>query len=395
MLDTTELCSHLVHLSHVPIRCYDSNAEYQCTYADQGGYPDPLRCDPNLEALLLAKASISVPKLYFELDAVVYGIIHAKEQGIFIVGPGCLMQRSQEVAKQMVRIHHMDPQNPYRISSCSLEFFFSLLSMLYHHLTGIYLNWTEIMARGTEEEHLKGLVQKKLDHVYDNYNEQGKVHNPYSQEEREQDSIRRGDLESLRKSVQETYVGEIGTLANNPLRHSKNIAITLIALASRSAIAGGIPSEIAYSLSDAYVLQIEELLHADEVIALARQAEVHYATLVRDHINGIQKNALVTRCKEEVAKRLHQRITVVQLADELGVTRNYLSQLFIKEEGIPLVDYIMEQKIRSSLQALRYTKATYGEIAYQLGFSSQSHFGQVFKKVMGMTPKQYRDQYST
>ena len=395
MLDTTELCSHLVHLSHVPIRCYDSNAEYQCTYADQGGYPDPLRCDPNLEALLLAKASISVPKLYFELDAVVYGIIHAKEQGIFIVGPGCLMQRSQEVAKQMVRIHHMDPQNPYRISSCSLEFFFSLLSMLYHHLTGIYLNWTEIMARGTEEEHLKGLVQKKLDHVYDNYYEQGKVHNPYSQEEREQDSIRRGDLESLRKSVQETYVGEIGTLANNPLRHSKNIAITLIALASRSAIAGGIPSEIAYSLSDAYVLQIEELLHADEVIALARQAEVHYATLVRDHINGIQKNALVTRCKEEVAKRLHQRITVVQLADELGVTRNYLSQLFIKEEGIPLVDYIMEQKIRSSLQALRYTKATYGEIAYQLGFSSQSHFGQVFKKVMGMTPKQYRDQYST
>lgn len=289
----------------------------------------------------------------------------------------------------------MDPQKPYRMSSCTLEFFFSLLSMLYHHLTGIYLNWTEIMARGTEEEHLKGLVQKKLDHVYDNYNGQGKVHNPYSQEEREQDSIRRGDLESLRKSVQETYVGEIGTLANHPLRHAKNIAITLIALSSRSAIAGGIPSEIAYSLSDAYVLQVEELLHADEVIALARQAEVHYATLVRDHINGMQKNALVTRCKEEVAKRLHQKITVAQLADELGVTRNYLSQLFMKEEGMPLMDYIMEQKIRSSLQALRYTKATYGEIAYQLGFSSQSHFGQAFKKVMNMTPKQYRDQYST
>ena len=391
LLDTTELCSHLVHLSHVPIRYYTADAEYQCTYADQGGYPDPLRCDPDLEAMLLEKASVSAPKL----DAVVYGIIHAKEQGIFLVSPGCLVQRSQEITQQMVRIHHMDPQKPYRMSSCTLEFFFSLLSMLYHHLTGIYLSWTEIMARGTEEEHLKGLVQKKLDHVYDNYNGQGKVHNPYSQEEREQDSIRRGDLESLRKSIQETYVGEIGTLANNPLRHAKNIAITLIALSSRSAIAGGIPSEIAYSLSDAYVLQVEELLHADEVIALARQAEAHYTTLVRDHISGMQKNALVTRCKEEVGKRLRQKITVVELADELGVTRNYLSQLFMKEEGIPLMDYIMEQKIHSSLQALRYTKATYGEIAYQLGFSSQSHFGQAFKKVIGMTPKQYRDQYAT
>lgn len=395
MLDTTELCSHLVHLSHVPIRCYDSNARYQCTYADQGGHPDPLRCDPDLESLLLGKASACVPKLHFELDAVVYGIIHAEEQGIFIVGPGCLMQHSYEISQQMIQLHHMDPKKPYRISSCSLEFFFSLLSMLYHHLTGSYLSWTEIMTRGTEEVYLEGLVREKLVHVIDTYNGQGKLHNPYSQEEREQDSIRRGDLESLRKSFQETYVGEVGTLAKNPLRHSKNIAITLIALSSRSAIAGGIPPEIAYSLSDAYVLQVEDLLYSDEVIALARQAEVHYATLVRDHIEGMQKNALVTRCKEEIAKRLHQKITVAQLADELGVTRNYLSQRFMKEEGVSLVDYMMEQKIRASLQALRYTKESYGEIAYQLGFSSQSHFGQVFRRVMHMTPKQYRDQYSS
>ena len=81
------------------------------------------------------------------------------------------------------------------------------------------------------------------------------------------------------------------------------------------------------------------------MIALARQTEAHYTTLVRDHISGMQKNALVTRCKEEVGKRLRQKITVVELADELGVTRNYLSQLFMKEEGIPLMDYIMEQKI--------------------------------------------------
>ena len=357
------------------------------------GYPDPLRCDQDFEKMLLEKASVCAPKLYFELDAVVYGIIHAKEQGIFIVGPCCLLRRSADVSQQLTQIHHMESSKPYRVSCCKMEFFFSVLSMLYHHLTGFYLSWTEIMARGIEEEPLKKLVQEKLDDVYDSYHEQGKVHNPYSQEEREQDSIQRGDLVSLRKSFQETYVGEVGTLAKEPLRHAKNLAITLIALASRSAIAGGIPSEIAYSLSDAYALQVEELLYAVEVIALARQAEVYYATLVRDHINGVQKKPLVTRCKEEISKRMHQKITVAQLAEELGVTRNYLSQLFMKEEEISLVDYINKKKIESSLQALRYTKDTYGEIAYQLGFSSQSHFGQIFKKFMGMTPKQYRDQY--
>lgn len=393
MLDTTELCSHLVHLSHLPIRCYDYNGTYQFTYTDPVGDPDPVRCDREFEAMLLEKACVSAPKLYFELDSVVYGILHAKEQGIFIVGPCCLLRRSVDVSQQVVQLHHMDSSKPFRVSCCTMEFFFSVLSMLYHHLTGVYLSWTEVMARGIEEEPLKESIQEKLDQVYDSYRERGKVHNPYSQEEREQDSIRRGDLEALRQSFQESYVGEVGTLAKNPLRHSKNIAITLIALSSRSAIAGGIPSEVAYSLSDAYVLQVEELSRVDEVTALARQAELHYATLVRDHIHGVQRNPLVNRCKEEVSKRVHQKITISQLAKELGVTRNYLSQLFVREEGIALVDYINQKKIESSLQALRYSKESYGEIAYQLGFSSQSHFGQVFKKFMGMTPKQYRDRY--
>ena len=69
------------------IRCYNSNGEYQCTYADQGGYPDPLRCDPELEAMLLEKASVCVPKLYFELDAVVYGIIMPKSRESLLLVP--------------------------------------------------------------------------------------------------------------------------------------------------------------------------------------------------------------------------------------------------------------------------------------------------------------------
>ena len=393
MLDTTELCSHLAHLSHVPIRHYDCETSYRFTYADQGECVDPLCCDPEFELLLKSMASRQVPRVHFELDCVVYGVIHAGDEGIFIIGPCCLLRRNREISQQLVKLHHMEEQEPYVVPTGTMEFFFSLLSMLYHHLTGTYLSWTEIMKCGAECDSFQDFVQEKLNDVYHTYHEQGKMHNPYSQEEREQDSIRRGDLEALSRSFQETYTGEVGILAKNPLRHSKNIAITLIALSSRSAISAGIPSEIAYSLSDAYVLQVEELMQADEVIALARQAEIHYATLVRNHLDGLQKNALINCCKSEVEKRIHQKITVAQLAEALGVTRNYLSQQFMKEEGISLLDYISQRKIHSSLQTLRYTQDSYGEIAYQLGFSSQSHFGQVFKKVMGMTPKQYRDQF--
>lgn len=85
-----------------------------------------------------------------------------------------------------------------------------------------------------------------------------KAHNPYDQELREFSSIEHGNLEQLKRSLEEDYPGEIGILASNPLRQTKNRAIVVITLASRSAIRGGLSAEIAFSLSDSYIQKIEE-----------------------------------------------------------------------------------------------------------------------------------------
>lgn len=55
-------------------------------------------------------------------------------------------------------------------------------------------------------------------------------HNPYDQEMREQESIRRGDIEALKLCWEEKYEGSIGVLAPDPLRSLKNIAIGVITL---------------------------------------------------------------------------------------------------------------------------------------------------------------------
>ena len=53
-----------------------------------------------------------------------------------------------------------------------------------------------------------------------------------------------------------------------------------------------------------------------------------------------------------------------------------------------LTNYIAHVKIEAAKKKLLYTRDSYEEIAYALGFSTQSHFGQVFKKYAGMTPGQ-------
>lgn len=101
---------------------------------------------------------------------------------------------------------------------------------------------------------------------------------------------------------------------------------------------------------------------------------------------------LTARCKDEVQQRLYEKITVKGLAAALGVTPAYLSRVFHQEQGITLTDYITREKIRQACILLRTTDFTYEAIAYELGFSSQSYFGAVFKKLEGMTPKDYRRQ---
>ena len=67
-----------------------------------------------------------------------------------------------------------------------------------------------------------------------------------------------------------------------------------------------------------------------------------------------------------------------------------LSKLFKQEMGITLSRYIRDQKINVACNMLRHLDESSLTIANYLGFSSQSHFIQVFKKSTGLTPEEYR-----
>lgn len=73
------------------------------------------------------------------------------------------------------------------------------------------------------------------------------------------------------------------------------------------------------------------------------------------------------------------------------MSTSYLSRLFKKETGISVSDYIRRQKIDMAKNLLKYSEYSMIEIANRLSFSSQSHFIQQFREIVGMTPKKYRE----
>ncbi len=79
------------------------------------------------------------------------------------------------------------------------------------------------------------------------------------------------------------------------------------------------------------------------------------------------------------------------LAEMTGYTDYYFTRKFKDEVHIPPVRYINNARINKAKSLLSSTDMSLAEITELLHFSSRSHFGEMFRKMTGMTPKEYRD----
>ena len=225
-------------------------------------------------------------------------------------------------------------------------------------------------------------------------------HNSYAQEQRMLESIETGNLELLQMTREEAQDGEFGIMASNAERSYKNICISAITLASRAAIRGGVHPELAFSLCDSYVLSVERVVNLMELQPIVEGAKTKFAEMVKE-IKSRQQlpsetsyHPLVNKCKDYIYNHLHDKIVLGDIAAMLGTNANYLSLIFHKCENISFSDFVLREKIELAKTMLIYSSFSYAEIAAQLAFASQSHFGKHFLALTGMTPKQYRNRFN-
>ncbi len=248
--------------------------------------------------------------------------------------------------------------------------------------------------KGHFDPEIRKELEKRLFESIENHS----WHNSYDQEVRELAAIEAGDTRMLEKSWNEYTVGEIGTMAQDSLRNEKNNGIVVITSSSRAAIRGGLSPEVSFTLSDIYMCKIEMVTNNGEAMKLARDAEFLYASLVHDiKSQGLtlpkEENEHVEKCKDYIFRHLHGKFTVYDIAEAIELNPDYLSSLFKKHEGISLSEYISREKISLAKNLLVYSNYSYSEIANYLGFSSQSHLGDKFRKITGFTLKEYRVKY--
>lgn len=105
-----------------------------------------------------------------------------------------------------------------------------------------------------------------------------------------------------------------------------------------------------------------------------------------------QENRVIETVKAYIVQHYTEELELNRLAEEVYLTPSYLSKLFKTETGETITDFLISVRIDRAKDMLRDRSAlkTY-EIGEKVGYVDPAYFNKVFKKVVGCTPKEYRD----
>ncbi len=107
----------------------------------------------------------------------------------------------------------------------------------------------------------------------------------------------------------------------------------------------------------------------------------------------LKNKSPISRAKHVMNERIDEEIDFKTLAKNLGISYSKFRSDFKKQTGTSPLQYYLLLKIEKAKELLLRTNKTQKEIAYLLGFDSDSYFNRLFKEKMGLTPREFREKH--
>ena len=100
--------------------------------------------------------------------------------------------------------------------------------------------------------------------------------------------------------------------------------------------------------------------------------------------------ALILPALNYIGENFHESIRIEELADVCHISETHLRRIFQESMRMPPVEYINWVRIRAACKELRKTNASVSDIALHCGFTTISTFNRNFRKILGVSPQQWR-----
>lgn len=90
-------------------------------------------------------------------------------------------------------------------------------------------------------------------------------------------------------------------------------------------------------------------------------------------------------------QNLHREVSLGEMSDHAGLSTSHFSYVFKQQTGYSPMDYFIHLKMQRACTMLSFSQKTIHEIAYEIGYSDPYYFSRIFKKIMGVSPRSYRE----
>lgn len=138
-----------------------------------------------------------------------------------------------------------------------------------------------------------------------------------------------------------------------------------------------------YSVMKFFIL-LYELSLSEDVRMLSKNESPEYT----------ETDYQMKKILDYISKNISNQITIDELAQYMGMSLSTLSRFMKKNTNHNFTDFLQEYRINSVVRELNNNeKECIMDIASRFGFVSQSYFYKVFKKLKGVTPQEYRENY--
>lgn len=138
-------------------------------------------------------------------------------------------------------------------------------------------------------------------------------------------------------------------------------------------------------------------------MALKREEELHRIERMERLVDeklmetvGQEKryNPQVQEAIHYLDERLHDPITMRDIADHLHLNASYFSVLFKEQTGLTFSEYLMRRRVQRAKEMLTNSEMTIAEISERVGYQTAKYFVKVFRTMEDMSPGQYRKSVS-
>jgi transcriptional regulator GlxA family with amidase domain len=155
----------------------------------------------------------------------------------------------------------------------------------------------------------------------------------------------------------------------------------------------------AYSFLNLILFLVEKYFDRETAIYCSKifQIDIERTSQSPFHVFQTQKNhgdELICQAQTYIEQNLSEKISFEELASKLATSRRNFDRRFIKATGNTPLEYWQRVKVEAAKSNLEKGRKSIFEIMYEVGYSDDKAFREVFKKITGISPLDYRAKYN-